>query len=510
MNSVIISGITYTKSSDKVRWWALEDIHIGPNTGKHIARVRDRVENIDTGEKYKVIDVDQVTGIAMLELIDDTDCNTTRMMYVDTNTTPPSITVDGTFTVTGDVGYAVAYYLNNTGNSISEVYDHAGDFDTDRIPVRRVNSNSHEPLAVYNIDRWHSSESVINGTLITLKVYDIYDNVISSTNFLVSDVSPLNDAAHTAKTIRSVALLTPFMDDGDVIRRPITVTVSDLNLVVQVTYEDGETALFGTDHDRVQIAGLDIVGLNNTSLTHDIMVVFKTMGDPVHGPLDTNGIITVPYHIINYIPAKEFGHSLQLYPIYVNNAEGYRMSGALTLADRSMIMDVTPHLSYLTPLDGTEMGTLQEVECVLDLRYIHTLPEEHTLTKTVWITLNNNGGEVEAPWVVSGPFKHIKPYSISNAVGTSYVTLTNDVVGWWDEYYPLTEPMMLSGIEVEPPIATHIIVHDTLAGDIELHKSEIDTTIAFNELLINDVIHITFIQKLGSQQIKLSHLPIYI
>lgn len=517
----MIDGIGYTVPNGKhMRMWGIKDIHTGVGTGTYIAAAGDFTYDPMTGERRIVVDVDSVTGIAKLENVVESECNKMLMVYYDPNTVPNTVSVDGTFTVTGDVGYAIAYKSSNLNDSISEIYDSMGDFDTDRIPVRRVNSNSHEPLSVYNIDRFHTSETLVNGDYIKLDVFDVYGTLTASRFFLVSDVGPLNDATHTGLVIRSVDLVTPFMDDGDVIRRPITITVDDLNLAVRVEYTSGEERIYGLDHERVELAGMDIVSLNNTSITHDIMVIFKTMGDPVNGPLASNGIITVPYHLFNYTPSLSYNHTLQVYPMYISHSEGYRMAARLTLADRSAIVDVSNLVEYTTYVDdenitidgihGTGMGILQHVTAVLDLRRVHTLPETHTLTKKTWLTLNNNGGIAGPAWDINGPLKCHKPLSTYSAVGVTTLQLTDDPEAWWDNAYASTEPMIISGLEVDAPLATHIVVYGTLDGDKILHKSEVDTFLKFVELEVNDIIHIHFIQLLGSKKIILSHIPLLI
>ena len=508
----VIDGITYTVlTPPRQRWWGINDVYTGPDTGTYIVAEGDVVTDTITGDVYSVVDVDPLTGIAKLQHSVNTACQTNLWAYYDTNTTPTSIVIDGTYTVTGDISYAIAYNgVNDYTNSMSETYHSDGTLDTDRIPVRRVASDSHESHSVYNIDRFHTTDTLTNGSLITLVVFDIYGNLVSKRIFTLSDVSPLNDALACSRAIRSVALVTPFMTDGDLIRRPITIGVNDLNIVVEVTYTDGESELLGVDHDRVTIAGMDVVSLNNTALNHDIMLIYRTMGDPVNGPLESNGIITVGYHLRNYIPSLSYNHQLQIYPEYINQTEGYRMVGYLHLADRSIILDVTPYLDYVTPLDGLLLDDVQHIEATLDLKYVHIVPDQHTVTTEVWVTIRNYGGTNDPGWSMSGVTEYIVPYSKSTAVGVTTIQITNDSDEWWNRVYPSTNPMLISGIEMEPPRATHLRILDTLNGDVIVHRSDITQPLTFHELQLNDVVHVEFIQQLGNDVLVLSHLPIFI
>jgi hypothetical protein len=534
---IVIDGKRYfTQTIPTFRIWSMEEVLIegrDNTSAKYIPNEGDWVIDPDNLIYYKAIDRDPLTHTVKLELhpnqslpmpYHDPIVNPIHRIYIDKNITPHVCNVDATFTVGGStLSHAIVYKgiepLNNS-LAVSAIYHADGSFNTNQVPLVRIASDSHELHDIHAVGTFSTSYNLNNGDLVTVVVFDTRGNVASKVAMLMDDTSHLNDHILSTRTISNIELYSPFIaPDGNVIRRPISIDINDLNLSCVIHYNDGSEDVLPVNTGNVKLLGMEVVSLNNMSLEHVVVLRYELKdGEVANAPLTTNGkFITIPYLVKNYAPNISYNIKLHLFPAYINAVEGYKMLAYINLPDRSGIINVTEHIRWNGAAFNGKDLTLQELDAYIDLGDIDGIPNDYDLHNRFNITINHFGGDIAPHWYMSDTFGETyiayKPHVVDVSGGTTRFKIKPDSKpndDWWTEAYESSKPLVIQGSELSPPNPSHISITMSDGTVTLLRKEEIDKVLFVDGYRVSpaEVIVCKFVQKYGDSYLELSVLPL--
>ena len=450
------------------------------------------------GFLYTVYHIDAITGVAKSVRV-ETTTDTNIVLYFDDSQETTVVNPDPAFTYSGQCSYAIIE--NHNGDIISEIWD--GDtFVTNRVNLNKINSDSHEEIALYVIGKWSTHEHLMVGELVTIKIYDVDEHLLYDRQGVLVSASGYSDAT-PCHDILSVDLQSPFMKNGEDVIRPINIEVKDLNFTVLVTKSNG-TETLPLSNPRVNVVGLDIAKLNITQIPIDIALVYNATDQPVNTDVDSSNHITKLYKLIN-IPANDFSpNPIKLIPYltYAGQDEGWRLRASLLTGDGSLLLEVT-ELINITGYDSLLIGIPQEVTLSLDLGLVNGIKGDYAITYKCDIKLNNFGGQTEPAFIGNYINQYIKPFEVINSNNISTVTITDSESYFLYEYIPESNIIDKSRIN-------KFKVYSTIGGDQILPISMLESPIKFQQLNPNDIIVIELLESYNDIEIVIYKVILYV
>lgn len=530
------------------RWtiFALNEIYIGQNglqpNGKpyYVPKVNDYVIDPETYTTYICKHIDPVTLIARLQQIrpanmtieftendilfgiSGNDAGTYRV-YLDTSVIPHTLAVDARLKVGGSMVDHCKLFkgtdLGGNGEVISRTYDASGNVVTDRVALETVAINSHDNYSIKTVAVCHTNIKMDDGELVTAVFYDHLGKVVSKRQLLVENTGFIRGVNAEQRYVSHISLESPFLSPtlDHVIEYPLNIPINALNLMGIVHYSDGSKLRLPVDGSKFRIYGLD--QFVSTTIGQKIELVLSyqlSSNETAYGiSAAENKCITEPYSIVVVEPNNSLAVKVYGYPVWIDDATGYRMQFWLLNLDRNIYFNVTNHVSFAEntgAFDPRGFGYLQRKAIVLNLRDVSGGFKPMIHTQLMDIVLNLPNG-TNTPWTVSHESLGERP-----SYGDSLVAIRQLPVKdkfkidceiatqeeWLNRVYYATYPLIDRFKEIKPPKPTHFEI--MYAG-----RSATYTIAEWNSILTLDVelphnstIFIKFIRRQAQMDMQLS------
>ena len=469
--------------------WGYHDIYKGQNypaKDKYIPNQYDWVAEPETGNIYMVSHIDpyEYTATLVPKTIQQNQINYDIMssthdnyrVYIDKTLEPYTLAVDGFMRVySPSANYARIYKgrFIDSSNIISKVYDGSGNITGTDLELKMVEYNSHDNYGVKYIPACHTTHELNDGDDAIVVVFDSDNKVIAKIHCIIENTSYVSTALVLEKYVTQISLLTQFMDvvNDTKINYPVNLDVSAFTPLAVVHYSDGTTTELAIDGNKVSLFGLDQFTSNIVGHNVPIVLSYKLgPNETALGVTAVNGSITRDYDI--FVAPANLTYQVQLYvfPKWNSSQSRYDLTYYLMNADRDMLFEVTNlvSLAITSPaFNGTNYSSNQALQVSINLGdvlpsyggYVHTQSIRVRLREaasgsgnTLWDVIHKTpsgtiyGTNLKATRV-AGQTKHVK---IDNGYTTVQQFLTNT--------YNKSQPILLNGVEIDPPVPTHIQV----------------------------------------------------
>lgn len=401
----------------------------GPASGKFIPKLLDWVIDANAYVVWKVIGHDPINLVPIMEEIKpngvsyvlssmdrliggDVKSTDTYRIFLNDTVVPHTLDIDRRNRLNGsDVQYYRLYRgtdISETGTIISQRYDAMGNFVGDTIDMELVAFNSHDNYAVKVPRTCNTMTKMPDNEIVTAVFYKANGMIVSRQQLIVINTNVVRPAFAEEKYITHVSLESNFLSPAvdNILRFPVNVPLSGLNLYGRVHYSDGSTLDLPVDGDRFSILGLDqyvstIVGQKKLDL---VLVYRLSPGEASYNATINGNTITAAYSLLTVDADNSYTIKLFGYPEWIDEFQGYRMRWWMLNLDRNLMRDVTAHVRWAEqtgPFNPTGYGMIQRKVINLTLSDVSGayLPFVHT--QQVDIILKGPVDEYDTPWEIS-------------------------------------------------------------------------------------------------------------
>lgn len=472
------------------RWniWSIHEIYNGTSgQNKFIPKVNDYVIEPETGVVYIVTNLNNVTFIPELSPINISNAqnadqilastNDNYRIYYDKSITPYTLAVDGFIRVYSSTAtFARIYkgsFIDNT-KIISRRYDNNGNFIGHDIPLQVVAFNTHDNYAIKNIPICNTTSDLLDGELCTVVVFDSNGKVLSKVTCIVEETTYVAQAYAEQKYITQIFLKSAFINTSqpDEINYPVNLPVTSFNPIGVVQYNDGSQIEYPVDGDKFRLYGID--QFVSTIVGHKVPLVLSYRMDASEAALATvqsdNYYITRPYTLRVSNPNTSYNVKLFVYPVWIDNVNGYNYKAYLMNLDRNVLFDVTNkvNLSSNSPsFNPTAYGITQRLTFNINLSTVSGIYNDFLHVQTVDIILRGPANDTSLIniWEVGTQVPSNTPYygknlrAVRDNLVHNKVTIHNNintVQEFINTLYIPTLPLYNPLTETGPLEPTHI------------------------------------------------------
>lgn len=479
------------------RWciWGFHEIYFGTDGfNRYVPKVNDYVVKTDTYTTYIVDALDPVTLLPTLREIrpanmsfgfTETDilfgvgpgtAADTYRVYIDKSTVPSTIAVDGRLKVHGSASSYAKLFKGDPSTPgsrvVSKVFDSAGNFISENIPLELVALDSHINYATKGIPPCNATEDLVDGEIVTAVLYSDTGHVISKRQLLVENTAFIRAVGSSTRYITHISLKSVFLSamNDKVIEFPLNVPMNALNMMGVAHYSNGDTFEAPVDGTKFTMFGID--QFVSTIPGHEVPLVLKynmSANETAYAGVGVEGrAVTEPYTMKLVNPNNSYAVKLFGYPRWVDENTGYVMNWWLLNLDRNVYFNVTPHVRFSSNMgafDPKGYGYAQRKSVYLNLNDVSGSFKNFVHTQIIDINLLTTPQQGQAAWMVSGANDVSRPYFgrdiFANRVNNTQVNLTSGLTTqeeWLNEFYYNTYPMVDNTRELAPIRPTHFIV----------------------------------------------------
>lgn len=408
------------------RWalWSIHEIYLGAEgLNRYVPKVGDWVVEPESGDMYKVATLSEVTFIPELVPVEvkkqvtveeiTSESASTFRIYFDKSVLPYTLSVDGFLRVNGmSCSFARIYrgYLIDPTKIISRRYNNSGVFVGHDIPLELVKFQSADNYAVKSIPTCNTDQDLPTGEVCTVVVYDSNGKFKAKTTCIVEETTFVAQAYAEQRYITEIFIKSAFISDttSNTIQYPVNLPVQSFNPIGVVQYNDGSQVEYPVDGTKFSLYGME--QFVSTIIGHRVPLVLKYRMDSTEAGLASVTMeghdIVRPYSLMVSSSNTSYNAKLYVYPVWVDSANGYRLSAYLTNLDRNICLDVTNHiaLSGNSPsFNPTAYGITQRLIFSIDLANVSGVFNHFLHVQTVDIVLRApaNDSAVANIWEVA-------------------------------------------------------------------------------------------------------------
>ena len=402
-------------------------------------------------------------------------------LYIDTRTDPHRLVVDAKFLVYGNNLVEYALYktdLSGEEQCISQYYDAAGNFVSNRIPLQSIS----ESYPSYKFPtNCHTTFDLVEGDPVVLRAYNNIGNLSAEITLYVRNAQWLNDlASHTNPIVSLNAEALQMMGDDFFLYEKQD--VSHLNIQPYLLYVDGSRQDVNVDNQRCFIYGLDDVESSYPGRSQTIIIKYflNYKETTTVSTSDERRFLTCTKKIVVVDNDNDYTVKLSCIPIWSSTYNQWQLYWFAYTDDRQGVYDVTALVKYNEnyPFDGTSasFGKEQRVVVEYDLQSIFQTDDPITGVQTLYLTLWDNqkyerytfrdSKDDSFIYGVDGsitrrPVIHYDETIEQYFIPTSIFENVDAVI---ESFYTLARPPYNPSVETVAPTPTHFTVRDAQNG----------------------------------------------
>lgn len=411
------------------------------------------------------------------EIISSTQDN--YRVYYDKSISPYTLSVDGFMRIYSSTATTARIYRGqfiDPSKIISRRYDNNGNFIGHDIPLEVVAFNSYDNYAIKSIPACNTTIELPDGETCTVVVFDSSGKVLTKVTCIIEETTYVAQAYAEQKYITQIFLKSVFIDQpqSSDISYPVNLPVQSFNPIGVVQYNDGSQVEYPVDGDKFRLYGMD--QFVSTIIGHRVPLVLSYRMDANESALASvdsdNYYVTRPYTLIVSDPNRSYNVKLYVYPVWVDQINGYRYKAFLMNLDRNMLYDVTSLVSLTSnspSFNPLAYGVTQRITLSLNLANVSGIYNDFLHVQTVDIILRGPASDTSLTniWEVSSQVPTNTHYygtnlkAIRNSTTQTKITIDNGLQTTQEfvaKLYRTTIPLYNPVTELEAPEPTHIEV----------------------------------------------------
>lgn len=513
--------------------WALSEIYTGEaGKNRYVPKVNDHVIDPVSNTRWLVKEVDQITLIATLEPLGNTNSlamSSTDLLFAtgpgwpsqnyriffDDTVYPYRLDVHAFCQIRSvKAAYAKVIYgpIYGPHRVISKTYDAAGNFVTDRVELDLV---ALEPgwqnYHIKTVRTFNSTEKFVNGDVLTIILYSQDGHQVGSTVLTVCESSSMRDAHAQQRYITHISLKSAFLSPHNPAQLdlPLNWTTSSMNLEGVAHYSDGKTVTLPVDGRKFSMRGLNQLLSSIPGQTMDMVLNYR-MDDDEASTMEIsshNNGINLPIKVEVVDANYSYTVKLYAYPEWNTASRSYSLRWFMFNLERNLFRDVTSHVRFSTTtsmFDGYKFQSVQRMQVQVNLRDLFPTYRPFVHTQIVEVTLYGDPNDYPTPWLVKHVGSDPMPYGgdlCARLISVSEVNIGNGLSedDWkrrvYRQTYPLTEYPEDEDTFIQP---THFqIYHGDQMAEYPMDSFG-DNLGIHSHLKRWDTIHIVFVRHVSS------------
>jgi hypothetical protein len=536
------------------RWqsWNINEVYTGTiGAGKFVPKIDDIVFEIVGNSiiRYIVRDIDPTTMIAQLqrETLANTDDlsqediifgvgvstpSETYRVYVDKSVIPFTLTIDARNKIYGSMSnYCKIFKGTDTstgGQVISRMYDTVNNFLGENIPLEVVAYDNLTNLSIKTVAPAFTNANLTDGEIVTAVIYNDQGGVVSRRQMLVVNTAFIRSADASKKYVTDISLRSLFMSpvNDRLIEYPVNVPLAGLNLTGRVTYSDGSYKEYPVDNTRFSIYGFNGYLATIVGQRINLVLKYNLQQNELSYNLTmlNNAQISQEYEAVTLNVDGSYNLKLYGYPVWLDDANGYRLEWFLYNLDRNIKYNVTPYVvinSDFRPFNPTLYGVVQNLNVSINIQNANGAFKNYIHAQTIDIVLNRRGSERFNNWTVGFSPDQQPRYGV-DTFATAYFMNVNqwrvildcgalDFETWLTRVYYRSEPLFDSSTEEGPVVPNWFAL---VIGDrvIEYPITDWNKELIINGTIQNNTtVYLRFFKRTGDTDLELSiaGLPMY-
>jgi hypothetical protein len=536
------------------RWqsWNINEVYTGTiGAGKFVPKIDDIVFEIVGNSiiRYIVRDIDPTTMIAQLqrETLANTDDlsqediifgvgvstpSETYRVYVDKSVIPFTLTIDARNKIYGSMSnYCKIFKGTDTstgGQVISRMYDTVNNFLGENIPLELVAYDNLTNLSIKTVAPAFTNANLTDGEIVTAVIYNDQGGVVSRRQMLVVNTAFIRSADASKKYVTDISLRSLFMSpvNDRLIEYPVNVPLAGLNLTGRVTYSDGSYKEYPVDNTRFSIYGFNGYLATIVGQRINLVLKYNLQQNELSYNLTmlNNAQISQEYEAVTLNVDGSYNLKLYGYPVWLDDANGYRLEWFLYNLDRNIKYNVTPYVvinSDFRPFNPTLYGVVQNLNVSINIQNANGAFKNYIHAQTIDIVLNRRGSERFNNWTVGFSPDQQPRYGV-DTFATAYFMNVNqwrvildcgalDFETWLTRVYYRSEPLFDSSTEEGPVVPNWFAL---VIGDrvIEYPITDWNKELIINGTIQNNTtVYLRFFKRTGDTDLELSiaGLPMY-
>jgi hypothetical protein len=465
------------------RCWHLPEIYQGPETGRYVPNVNDLVLDWNLGF-YKVVAVDLRTGLSRLEAwrppvetntitvgdqllgVDIAACGESFRVYIDTSVNPHTLAVDSRLHIYGSNATSIKIFLGTDlspqGQVISALYDAAGTFLGENIPLELVAMPDLHNLAIKTPCVGYTLRNLPDGEVVTAVVYDDLGYVISYSKLLVKNTAFIRTTEANKKYVTSIHLESPFLsaEDDRLLQFPTNLPAMDVPATGVVTYSDGTVARYPAQGGRFRLYGLDHFLSTIVGQKIPLVLTYQLESDEQCYGASPGYLMHLSEKYWGTTTEYETAYSIKLYayPHWVDDLRGYAMEFWLYTLDRCKVYPATAQvrLANNSPnFNPMQYGVRQQLTYLVDMQAIspHYPPYRHV--QTFEVTLLAPGTDRNDKWLMGFSPNQSPPYGQGLHANIHFVNADHHILNLANGLHSQEEWLRHLFYQGEPLFNTH-------------------------------------------------------
>lgn len=519
------------------RWttWNYGELYMGDaGLYKYVPKVGDWVQDTATMQKYVVSAVDSLTLIPTLQEI-DSQSNETELLvgasadsyrvYLDTSVVPHILAVDTRLKVAGTMSHHAKIFrggdVGATGKVISLLFDSAGNYLTDEIPLELAAIDSHVNHTIKVITVCHTREQMRDGERVTAVIYNDQGHVVSKRSLIVENTSFIRSIAAGTRYISHISLESPFLSqsNANMLEYPINVPLQAFNMYGKVHYSDGSVTKLPIDGTKFRLHGLDT--FVSTVVGQEIKLALTYVLDSTevaYGAVSADGkYITAPMSLITTMQDGAYTVKLYVYPVWNETNSNYVLRWFMMDLNRDILFDVTPYIYYNSNsdiFDPVGWNKVQNLSVRINLKDVSAGLKSYIHTQTIAVVLKEPGTSADTRWLIGfeanqTPFYGTNLFASVEMINQNLwkVNVKNartSLSEWLNDVYYNVKPLMDKKKEVAAPTPTHMVfIYGNSRTEYPISQWEEDLQVN-GEFAITGTIQIEFIKRTNSGDLRLA------
>lgn len=475
------------------RLWHINEIYVpgGPVQRVYVPNVGDliidygqgffTVSAVDytTGESTRVKwapppESGTVSGLDILLASGPGEPSDSFRVYIDTSVFPHTLAFDSRLHLKGSEGRYVKLFKGTdtsqaTGEVISRFYDQSGTFLGDNIPLELVTMPDVNNIAIKTPRVGYTTQALSDNEVVTAVLYTDTGGVRSINTLIVKNTAFMRTTDAGAKYVQSVSIETPFLSNADpkLIQFPINMPVQNLNLMGVVTYSDGSKLKMAIDGTKFSVYGLENYISSVQGQRLPVVVTYQlSPGEYVYDSQPSlERHVSENYTATTLQADGSYSVKLFVYPVWVDQLNGYRLDYYLYNLNREEVYNVTSLVQTASgsrAFNPTEYGVLQRITVAVNLNQVDSKFAAYRHVQTVEVTLLTEGTlNNQDNWTVGFSPGQNPHYGVGVEAIAQFINVNNwqlnitcgesTLQNWLEKVYYPTQPLIDPDSEILPP-----------------------------------------------------------
>lgn len=522
--------------------WLISEIYTGKSSGgAYVPNINDAVWDWEQG-LFKVTFVDYSTGLSQLtkykppkdsNSLSDNDIllgagpgaiSESYRAFIDTNVMPHTLALDSRLHIYGTTNSYIKVFkgtdIGSNGQVVSAFYDQSGTFLGENIPLELVAMNDATNYAIKTPMVGYTKQKLSDGEVLTAVVYDDAGEARSVALLLVKNTAFVRTTDASKQYITGVSIESPFLSKSNpkLLEYPINLPIEGVSMMGVVEYSDGSKRRMPIDGTKFSLYGLDNYVATILGQNIPLVLSYKMSSDEFAYGLTTaeSKKISEIYAASTVKAVGAYSVKLFVYPVWVDELNGYRLEYFLYNLDREQVYYVTQYVtlgSNSKAFNPLSYGVTQEITVAIDLSKVDGRFANYRHVQTFAISLLGPGNEQRNNWSIQFSSGQNPPYGLGLKAAMTFVNVNywkvnlscdlNSQEEWLRNVFYNTQPLYNPDSEVECPAPNFFrMVFGSRKIECAVSQWNAEMVVA-NDLKEGEVLYLEFFKRTQDTDLEL-------